>query len=316
MRWAWLQKTEPYHPWANLPIHVPDQVRAFFAMAVYSEVGNGANTLFWTDRWLHGQCIADLAPRLFVAIPKRRTKQQTVQDALTNQTWISDIKGARTVGVMVDFLLLWDVLSDFSLQPGVEDRHIWRFSSDGKYSAKTAYKGFFVGSISFEPYERIWKTWAPPKCRFFVWLVAHNRCWTADRLARRGLPHPEHCPLCDQAAETIDHLLVQCVFTREFWFRFFSLMGLQALSPQSTEISFHSWWERVNSAASDMARKGINSLVILGAWTLWRHRNSCVFDGAAPSVAGALAVAEDDRRSWSLVGARGLSLLDTLALGG
>ena len=73
---------------------------------------------------------------------------------------------------------------------------------------KTAYKGFFVGSISFEPCERIWKTWAPPKCRFFVWLVAHNRCWTADRLARRGLPHPEHCPLCDQAAETIDHLLV------------------------------------------------------------------------------------------------------------
>ena len=102
---------------------------------------------------------------------------------------------------------------------------------------KTAYKGFFVGSISFEPCERIWKTWAPPKCRFFVWLVAHNRCWTADRLARRGLPHPEHCPLCDQAAETIDHLLVQCVFAREFWFRFFSRMGLQALSPQSTEIS-------------------------------------------------------------------------------
>ena len=26
---------------------------------------------------------------------------------------------------------------------------------------------------------------------FFLWLVAHDRCWTADRLARRGLPHPE-----------------------------------------------------------------------------------------------------------------------------
>ena len=83
--------------------------------------------------------------------------------------------------------------------------------------------------------------------------------------------------------------------------------------PRSPQKYPHSWWERVNSAASDMARKGINSLVILGAWTLWRHRNSCVFDGAAPSVAGALAVAEDDRRSWSLAGARGLSLLDALA---
>ncbi|KAL5680147.1 hypothetical protein ACJX0J_006532 [Zea mays] len=23
----------------------------------------------------------------------------------------------------------------------------------------------------FEPYERIWKTWAPPKCQFFLWLI-------------------------------------------------------------------------------------------------------------------------------------------------
>ena len=47
---------------------------------------------------------------------------------------------------------------------------------------------------------------------------SHNKCWTADRLARRGLPHPENCLLCDHEKETIDHLLVHCVFTREFWF--------------------------------------------------------------------------------------------------
>jgi hypothetical protein len=54
-----------------------------------------------------------------------------------------------------------------------------------------------IGSMRFEPYERIWKTWAPAKCRYFVWLVAHNKCWTADRLAPRGMVHPEKCPLCD-----------------------------------------------------------------------------------------------------------------------
>ena len=64
MRWVWLQKTEPNRPWADFNIHVPDQIKAFFAAAVYSEVSYGATTLFWTDRWLHGQSIADLAPRL------------------------------------------------------------------------------------------------------------------------------------------------------------------------------------------------------------------------------------------------------------
>jgi hypothetical protein len=29
---------------------------------------------------------------------------------------------------------------------------------------------------------------------------------------------------------------------------------------------------------------GLNSLVILGAWSIWRHRNDCVFNGATPNV--------------------------------
>jgi len=181
MRWLWLQKTEPHRPWTALPFHVPEQVRVFFSMAVTSIIGDGANTLFWTDRWLNGQCIADLAPRLFAAIPKRRVKKRTVQDALSNRSWILDIQGARTVGVIVDFLHLWDLLLDFQLQPEIEDRHIWRFSSNGQYSAKSAYDGFFLGSTVFGPWERIWKSWSPPKCRFFMWLVAHSKCWTADR---------------------------------------------------------------------------------------------------------------------------------------
>jgi hypothetical protein len=54
MRWVWLQKTKPNRPWTNFNIHVPEQIKAFFAAAVFSEVGDGTTTLFWTDRWLHG----------------------------------------------------------------------------------------------------------------------------------------------------------------------------------------------------------------------------------------------------------------------
>jgi hypothetical protein len=51
MRWLWLHKTDPTHPWAQLPFHVPNKVWAFFSIVLLSEVGNGANTLFWTDKW-------------------------------------------------------------------------------------------------------------------------------------------------------------------------------------------------------------------------------------------------------------------------
>jgi len=169
------------------------------------------------------QCIADLAPRLFAAIPKRRVKQRTVRDVLTNRAWISDIQGALTFGVVVDYLHLWDLLMDFQLQPEVEDRHFWRLSSNGQYwlSWNTKVSFSFLGSTLFGPCERIWKSRAPPKCRFIVWLVPHNKCSTADHLARHGQLHPEYCPLCDQEEGTINHLLVHCVFAREFWFNLF-----------------------------------------------------------------------------------------------
>jgi len=158
-------------------------------------VGSGENTLFWIDRWLNGQSIADLVPRLLAFVPKRIANRRTVEEAMTDRSWVMDIRGGLSVEVILDFLSLWDLIYDFQLQPDIEDSHIWRFSSSGQYSAKSAYESFFIGSTQFGPYERIWKSWAPPKCRFFMWLVAHDWCWTADRLARRGLPHPEQCPL-------------------------------------------------------------------------------------------------------------------------
>jgi hypothetical protein len=47
-------------------------------------------------------------------------------------------------------------------------------------------------------------------------------------------------------------------------------------------------------------RAGINSLIILGGWTIWRHRNDCVFNGASPSMAIALVFSRDEAQLWSI----------------
>jgi len=143
-------------------------------------------------------------------------------------------------------------------------------------------KLFFVGAIHLRPWGRIWKSWAPGKCKFFMWTAAHKKCWTAERLAKKGLPHPALCPLCDQVEETLDHLLVSCVFSRQFWFNLLQGLGLQALAPGLDDEIFDDWWDNLSSRVSCQIRKGANYLVILGAWNLWNHRNMCVFDGAVP----------------------------------
>jgi len=229
LRWLWLQKTEPEKAWSFFPIQAQHQVQSFFAMAVKTVIGNGKNTSFWTDGWLLDQSLKQTLPHLYSAVAVRARKR-TVFDAITDGRWISDIRGALSVQVLIEYVHLWELLSDVELQPEVEDLHIWKFTSSGLYSTKSAYEALFIGATQFDPWERIWKSWAPGKCKFFLWTAAHNRCWTADRLAKRGLNHPPKCPLCDQIEETIDHLLVSCVFTRQFWFIILQQFGLPSCS--------------------------------------------------------------------------------------
>lgn len=158
----------------------------------HEKVGSGSNTLFWSDRWLHGCTIESLAPTVFAGIPPRIRKKRTVAEALENGTWLQDIRSGGDLswhGIR-EFLRLWNYLLNIALTDH-EDHHIWKYEASGCYSSKSAYKAYFNGSVTFEPWCRIWKTWAPQKCKFFLWLAIKNRCWTADRLARRGLDHPE-----------------------------------------------------------------------------------------------------------------------------
>jgi hypothetical protein len=70
------------------------------------EIGDGSTTLFWQDRWLHGQRIVDVAPRLVAIVPQKTVSKCTVLEALTDNRWISDIRGATIVGVIAEYLIL------------------------------------------------------------------------------------------------------------------------------------------------------------------------------------------------------------------
>jgi hypothetical protein len=111
--------------------------------------------MFCSNEWLHGQHIADLAPSLLAAIPQRRRQRQTVQAALLNHAWISNIQGNLTVAIIVEYIELWDLLEEVQLQQDVDDTHIWRLYASGLYSVKSAYHSLFLGVTMFKAFERI-----------------------------------------------------------------------------------------------------------------------------------------------------------------
>jgi hypothetical protein len=48
----------------------------------------------------------------------------TVYEAITDRKWIYDIKGPLTVGVLTDYLQLWNMTSVWQLQPEVDDKRL------------------------------------------------------------------------------------------------------------------------------------------------------------------------------------------------
>ena len=106
-----------------------------------------------------------------------------MKEALQVNRWVSDIRNALGWLGLAEYLEIWDLISGVNLSD-LEDVHYWKPEASGSFSTHSAYRSYFVGSITFEPWKRLWKSWAPGKCKTFVWLAIRNRCWTADRLQK------------------------------------------------------------------------------------------------------------------------------------
>ena len=64
------------------------------------------------------------------SVPLRVRYTRTVVEALVDHSWVSDIIGALSWHGLMEYLELWDAISDFQLN-NTEDQHHWKFESSG-----------------------------------------------------------------------------------------------------------------------------------------------------------------------------------------
>lgn len=86
---------------------------ALFKTALQSQVGNGANTFFWTDKWFLGCSLVELAPMVVAAVPLSAQKTRTVAEALQNHNWTDDVRGGLSMIGLFEYFQLWDMMQGF-----------------------------------------------------------------------------------------------------------------------------------------------------------------------------------------------------------
>ncbi|GJN40238.1 hypothetical protein PR202_gb29423 [Eleusine coracana subsp. coracana] len=129
-------------------------------------------------------------------------------------------------------------------------------------------------------------------------------------LAKRGQPRLASCVFYDQTDEDIQHILIDYVFAREFWYKILEPVGLAASTPGQDDQVFAEWWRKARKRANKRKRKVLNSLIILGAWSLWKHRNRCVFEGGgATCIQVIMQEFNNEKQLWHLAGAKSLQKL-------
>ena len=187
-----------------------------------------------------------------------------------------------------------------------DDKITWTLDSSGVYSAKSAYVAQFAGQISSNFPTLIWKVWAPPKCKFFIWLLLHNRLWTAARLQLRGWDNNYFCALCQRSLETAQHLFFECPCSRMIWHSVASWSACSTLNPNSWvgghELELEDWY----SQAFRSNEKKCQTLLILTLWSIWNWRNDKIFRGGTKTPQMIVSEIKETTLQWSLAGCKAL----------
>ena len=147
--------------------------------------------------------------------------------------------------------------------------------------------------------DTVWSCGAPLKCRIFGWLAILGKCHTADCLQRKGWPHNAACVFCLSEQESALHLLATCPVIIRLWGKLIHTAALSNnLMPRPDDPSLESWITRTCQQMPSTLKKNWTALVHLAWWTIWKERNSRIFNNKAESLTRIHSNIVEEAKCW------------------
>jgi len=107
------------------------------------------------------------------------------------------------------------VMASIQLSPEVMDK--WVLRKNGRIPTSKDHYLISFDSMPDDPFtQAIWSSFAPQKCKFFLWLMHRERLSTNARLHHCNMQASRQCPSC-LLEEGCFHLFIACPRSTSFW---------------------------------------------------------------------------------------------------
>ncbi|CAL1363580.1 unnamed protein product [Linum trigynum] len=235
-------------------------------------IHRGNLTRFWSDIWILQVPLKEVA---ISPIPEEEMNAMVADYVDEEGTWLTE--------KFEDFLpeSVTHKITARAVDPltGESDVLFWHPTSDGKFSAKSAYQ-LTQQPTAGEPnslWKNIWSLPVPERVRCFLWLVAHEKVSCNVQRVKRKITSSPFCYRCQSQEETSLHIFRDCPPAAFFWARtvptekqgdFFSMQLRQWLM------------ENLQTEETPGLETPWKAFFSIAIWSLWKNRNEGVFKGS------------------------------------
>lgn len=196
------------------------------------QLGDGRSCSFWLDIWCGDESLADMFPALYSHCIKKEAAVQEMIDLGIQNALVPRLSVQASAELVQAQLLVAD--SQLTSSPDIRQSPFCigngSLDSGAIYQLLKSRGQPEDSSASF-----VWKTTAPPRVQFFMWLLIKRRIQCRKVLHRKCILPDATCEVCNAAEETPEHVISGCSLGRLFWDR----IGLPEMLGRNTD-AFHS----------------------------------------------------------------------------
>jgi hypothetical protein len=249
-------------------------------------IKDGQSTTFWFDVWNGEDDLSTKFPSLFSHAKKTEVSVREVLE--TGLAAPAHLVPRLTSQAVEEREALQLVLDDVLLTEAPDVRHCPIVGARGNLHTGSLYRVMRSGEgVRSAEAIFVWRNQAPPRVRFFGWLVNNGRVQCRVNLARKKIVQDTTCEVCGQAPEDTAHIFLHCGFASSFW----GALGV-LIAPDCSNVLLSLL------QPSTVPAKHYNMFVLLCCWQLWKRRNAVVFRGERSPLATTMLLCRSEAGLW------------------